>query len=111
MNAGKSALLLMKAHSFLENNIPVLCIKPSLDTRDGEDIIKSRLGIEMRCLSIDNDDNIHDIMVNYCANLEGIGMGTPKWILCDEAQFFTEEHIDQLAKIVDTMNIDVMCYG
>lgn len=111
MNAGKSALLLMKAHSFLENNIPVLCIKPSLDTRDGEDIIKSRLGIEMRCLSIDNDDNIYDIMVNYCTNLEGMGMGTPKWILCDEAQFFTEEHIDQLAKIVDTMNIDVMCYG
>lgn len=111
MNTGKSALLLMKAHSFLENNIPILCIKPSTDTRDGEGIIKSRTGMSMECLTIDNDDDIYAIVVNYCENLIGADMPTPKWVLCDEAQFFTAAQVDQLAKIVDTMDINVMCYG
>ena len=111
MCTGKSALLLMKAHSFIENNIPILCIKPSIDTRDGKDVIKSRLGIEMNCVSIDNDDNIYNILENHCSNLEAMGLPTPKWILCDEAQFFTEEQIEQLSMIVDYMDIDVICYG
>jgi len=111
MNTGKSALLLMKAHSFLENGIPILCIKPSIDTRDGEDIIKSRTGMSMECLSIDPDDDIYVIVTNYCQNLIGADMPVPKWVLCDEAQFFTAAQVDQLARIVDTMDINVMCYG
>lgn len=111
MNTGKSALLLMKAHSFLENNIPVLCLKPSIDTRDGEDVIKSRTGMSMECLTIDSDDDIYAIVANYCQNLIGADRPTPKWVLCDEAQFFTTVQVDQLAKIVDTMDINVMCYG
>jgi thymidine kinase len=43
--------------------------------------------------------------------MEGMGQPIPKWILCDESQFFTEEHINQLAKIVDILDINVMCYG
>ena len=111
MNTGKSALLLMKAHSFLENNISVLCLKPSIDTRDGEDVIKSRTGMSMECLTIDSDDDIYAIVANYCQNLIGADRPTPKWVLCDEAQFFTTVQVDQLARIVDTMDINVMCYG
>ncbi len=111
MNTGKSALLLMKAHSFLENGIEILCIKPSVDTRDGDNVIKSRIGIEMACLTIGQEDNIYDIITNYCLRLEGTCTPLPQWILCDESQFFTAEHVDQLARIVDCMNIDVICYG
>lgn len=111
MNAGKSAYLLMKAHSFLENNTPILCIKPAIDNRDGSDIIKSRIGLEMKCLSIDDYDNIYGILDEYCRNLIGLGMDLPKWILCDESQFLTPDHVDQLAKIVDEMGINVLCYG
>lgn len=111
MNAGKSAHLIMKAHGFLENDIPVLCIKPAVDTRDGMDKIKSRIGLEIPCLSIDDLDNIYDIINEYCINMEAMGKPMPKWILCDEAQFLTSEHIEQLADIVDRLNIDVMCYG
>lgn len=111
MNTGKSAYLLMKAHSFLENDIPILCIKPSIDDRDGQGVIKSRIGLEMECLTIDPEDNIEDIIKVYCMNMDGMGYPTPKWILCDECQFFTEKQIEQLAHIVDYHNIDIMCYG
>lgn len=111
MNGGKSAHLLMKAHSFLENDTPILCLKPSIDNRENCEKINSRIGLSIECLTIDIDDNIYLIINDYCSNMEGMGQPIPKWILCDESQFFTEEHINQLAKIVDILDINVMCYG
>lgn len=111
MNTGKSAYLLMKAHSFLENNTPILCIKPSIDDRDGKGVIKSRVGLDMECLTIDQDDNIQIIINQYCVNMEGYGLPSPQWILCDESQFLTEEQVDQLSVLVDEYDINVMCYG
>ena len=52
MNSGKSSLLLMEAHSFETRNIDILCMKPTIDNRDGDGIIKSRIGIERECLSV-----------------------------------------------------------
>ena len=111
MNCGKSGHLLMKAYSFLENNIPILCIKPSIDNRDENEKITSRIGLTMNCLTIDYEDNIYDIIDGYCINLTGIGQPKPKWLLCDESQFFTTQQIEELAKIVDVLDINVMCYG
>ena len=111
MNTGKSAYLLMKAHSFLENKIPILCIKPSIDDRDGKDVIKSRIGLEMECLSIDDQDNIYNIIESYCMELRGFLQPTPEWILCDEAQFLSNKHVEELARVVDDLDINVMCYG
>ena len=111
MNAGKSAQLLMKAHSFLENNIPILCIKPSIDDRDGQGVIKSRIGLEMECLTIDEDDDIEKIIAQYCNDMNGYGLPTPQWILCDESQFLTSAQVDQLSIVVDNYGISVMCYG
>lgn len=111
MNTGKSAYLLMKAHSFLENNTPILCIKPAIDDRDGKGVIKSRVGLEMQCLAVDADDNIMSIITEYNANLQAVGMPTPQWILCDESQFLTEQQVEQLSCIVDNLGINVMCYG
>jgi thymidine kinase len=111
MGAGKSAELLMRAHSFLENGIPILCIKPSLDTRNGDSVIWSRIGIQMECLSFDQDDDIFGVIHEYCLNMEAMEQQPPKWILCDESQFLTSEQVDELARIVDELNINVMCYG
>lgn len=105
MNVSKSASLLMKAHSFENNNIPFICIKSSIDDRD-KGIIKSRVGIERECLSIGVKDDIYRIIKVYNNPNEPL-----KWILVDESQFLTSEQVDQLAKIVDELNINVMCYG
>lgn len=111
MRGGKSAHLLMKVHSFIENNIPVLCIKPSIDDRDGENVIKSRVGLETECLSITTSDDIYTIINDYCKMMELYGNDLPQWLFCDESQFLTKEQVEQLAYIVDKLNINVMCYG
>ena len=49
MSSSKSAQLLMTAHSFDERGIPFLCIKPSIDNRENEDTITSRIGISREC--------------------------------------------------------------
>ena len=111
MQSGKSTALLMRAHSFLENGIPILCIKPSLDTRNGDSVIWSRIGLQMECLSFDQTDDIFGIINEYCLNMDAMGHKSPKWILCDESQFLTAGQVDELSRIVDELNINVMCYG
>lgn len=101
MGSAKTMQLLTTAYNFQEHNIPILCIKPATDTRDGNAIIKSRTGLSRPCALISNTDNIENIVCNQ----------EIKWILVDECQFLTIEQIDQLAKIVDKKNINVMCFG
>lgn len=111
MNVSKSASLLMKAHSFEDNGIPFICMKPSIDNRDGIDIISSRIGIKRECISIFPDDNLYDIVNRIVVEFSTVLKPCPKWILVDESQFLTERQVDQLAHVVDTLNINVMCYG
>lgn len=111
MNVSKSASLLMKAHSFEDNGIPFICMKPSIDNRDGIDIISSRIGIKRECISIFPDDNLYDIVNRIVVEFSTVLKPCPKWILIDESQFLTEKQVDQLANVVDTLDINVMCYG
>lgn len=96
MSSGKSLSLLVKAHNFDAKNIPILVIKPY------SDLIHSRIGVERKCLAITNKDNLFNIGIKhrYC-----------KWILVDECQFLTPLQVEQLAKVVDTIGINVVCYG
>ncbi len=111
MGSSKSLRLLATAHDFDEKSIPILVLKPSADTRDGKNIIKSRAGLERECISVDPDINIFDI-VNEFINLRKLeGKSTLKWILVDECQFLTEEQVDQLSDIVDYLDVNVICYG
>ena len=111
MNGSKSALLLMKAHSFEERGIPFICMKPSIDNREGVDFIYSRVGIKRECITIDPDDNIFNIVNDIIALIDKANAKLLQWILVDECQFFTAKQIEQLTKIVDDLGINVMCYG
>lgn len=104
MDAGKSASLLMEAHSFDNRDIGVLCMKPSIDNRDGIDVIKSRIGIERECFSIKQNHDLYTIIKN-------INDGKLKWVLVDESQFLTREQVNQLRHVVDDFDISVRCYG
>lgn len=111
MGSSKSLRLLATAHDFDEKNIPILVIKPSADTRDGADIIKSRAGLERKCVSVDTDINLYDFVGKY-NHVKMATLEEPiKWVLVDECQFLTEEQVDQLSDIVDFLNINVICYG
>ena len=80
----------------------VWLIKPSTDTRDGADIIKSRIGLECHARIITPEQ---DIVAEYRK------AGRHDVIITDEAQFFTPEQIDQLRTLVDEEDIPVLCFG
>lgn len=111
MNSSKSASLLMKAHSFEENNIHFICMKPSIDNRDGVDVISSRIGLKRDCISIYQEDNVFNIIQEIVNEFETLLKPIPKWILVDESQFLTERQVEQFSEIVDLLGINVMCYG
>ena len=110
MGSAKTLKLLTMAYNFEENGIPFMVLKPEIDTRDGEAVISSRVGLQRECATVSPIDDIfaavsayNNIMLSTLSKLE--------WILVDECQFLTEKQIDQLARIVDELEIDVMCFG
>ena len=48
MGSSKSAQALITKFNYEEKGMSVWLIKPSVDTRDGADIIRSRIGLEAR---------------------------------------------------------------
>jgi thymidine kinase len=103
-------LLLTTAHNLEENGLEIMVLKPSADTRDGEGIIRSRVGLERKCINVDSDVNLYKAIKEY-RNFLSSQLVELKWVLVDECQFLTEMQIDQLSDVVDFLNINVMCYG
>jgi thymidine kinase len=111
MSSGKSLRLLSLAHDFSEKNISFMLLKPSADTRDGANVVKSRIGVEMKCIPVGTNDNIFDLVKdNYRLRMATFTKPI-QWILVDECQFLTEAQIDQLSDVVDFMDVEVICYG
>lgn len=110
MSSAKTLNLLASAHSFDSNDIEVLCLKPATDTRDGIGTIKSRAGLERSCIMIDEDSNVYIPIEEYASSLSKNNKRLG-WVLIDEAQFLTEEQVDQLSDVVDNLDINVVCYG
>jgi thymidine kinase len=111
MSSSKSLRLLASAHEFDEKNIPILVLKPSADTRDGLNVVKSRAGLERECISVDSTLNLYNAINEYNHIRMAEFSGELKWILVDECQFLTEEQVEQLSDVVDYLGINVMCYG
>ena len=102
MGSSKTAQALITRFNYMELGMSVWLIKPSVDTRDGADVIKSRIGLEARAQVITPEQ---DIIAEYQKQL---GHDV---IIADEAQFFTPEQIDQLRQLVDEEDIPVLCFG
>ena len=49
MGSAKTALLLTTAYNFEERGMEYLCMKPIIDNREKENVIKSRIGIQRSC--------------------------------------------------------------
>ena len=102
MGSSKTAQALITRFNYIELGMSVWLIKPSVDTRDGADVIKSRIGLEARAQVITPEQNI---IAEY-QKQPGHAV-----IIADEAQFFTPEQIDQLRQLVDEEDIPVLCFG
>lgn len=104
MGSSKTAQALITKYNYEENNLNVWLIKPSADTRDGQQILRSRIGLEAAVEVIPPDMDVRD---RFRTTQEG----RCNVIIVDECQFLTEAQIDQLREIVDDCDIPVMCFG
>lgn len=107
MGSAKTALLLTTAYNFEERGMRYMCMKPSIDNREKESVIQSRIGIKRKCTWIYPDMDLYE----YFKQVFNDKLVVINWILIDEAQFLSSEQVDQLARIVDDFGSNVICYG
>lgn len=104
MDCGKSTLALQMDHNRrARSHRGVLFSK--LD-RAGDHLISSRLGLQRGAVEVDDAFDFWAYLVELA-----VGGSVVQYLICDEAQFYTPEQVDQLARIVDEMNIDVYAFG
>ena len=103
MGSSKTAQVLITKFNYEERGMRVFLIKPEIDTRDGADVIRSRIGLSATAVCIPKDADLFDIYKKEKKNYDVI--------IADECQFFTKEQIDGLREIVDRINIPVLCFG
>ena len=104
MGSSKTAQALITRYNYEENGMKVWLLKPSADTRDGVQILRSRIGLEAEVEVIAPEEDVEQRFRETRA-------GSCDVIIVDECQFLTREQIDQLRSIVDEENIPVICFG
>ena len=104
MGSSKTAQALITKYNYEENDLQVWLIKPSADTRDGVQILRSRIGLAATVEVIPPEA---DILALFQANK----LGKCNVIIVDECQFLTESQIDQLRSIVNDFSVPVLCFG
>ncbi len=103
MGSSKTAQVLITKFNYEERGMRVFLIKPEIDTRDGANVIRSRIGLSATAVCIPKDADLSEIFKKEKKKYDVI--------IADECQFFTKEQIDALRGIVDKMNIPVLCFG
>ncbi|RSK28963.1 thymidine kinase [Bacillus sp. HMF5848] len=103
MNSGKSIEILKVAHNYEEQDKPVMIFTSGIDDRDEVGYVSSRIGFRRKATPIFTDTNIYELVEQTNPK--------PYCLLIDEVQFLSKEHVLQLAKIVDALDIPVMGFG
>ena len=102
MGSSKTAQALITKYNYEERGLKVWLLKPSADTRDGDAVLSSRIGLSAPALPVGPE-------VDICALYrEQPGVNV---IIVDECQFLTEAQINELRILVDEENLPVMCFG
>lgn len=104
MDCGKSTLALQMDHNHAARGRTGLIF--TRDDRAGTDRISSRLGLEAVAQEVrDATDLWHEVMAAR-------SQGKPvDYVVCDEAQFYSTGQVEQLARLVDEVEIDVFAFG
>jgi len=104
MDSGKSTLALQTAHNHQSRGRTGLIF--TNNDRAGSGVISSRLGLSSPAIEVTPLMDLHKLVVDQLSMGERID-----YIICDEAQFYESDQIDQLARIVDGLSIDVFAFG
>ncbi len=104
MDCGKSTLALQMDHNHKTRG-RVGRVFTSHD-RAGTATLSSRLGLSVEAVEVPVEFNFWNYVVDELSH-----GGRIDYLVCDEAQFYTRDQIDQLSKIVDELAIDVFAFG
>ncbi len=103
MGCSKTAQALITKFNYEERGMKVLLIKPAIDTRDGVDLVKSRIGLQSEAYAVDSQENLYDFYTKKHSDCNVV--------IVDECQFLTPEQVDQLGDIVIKFSVPVLCFG
>ena len=100
MGSSKTANALMTRFNYEERGQQALLVKPRIDTRDGDHVVASRIGLTHPCIYFEELQalTVMELQQNAC-------------VIVDEAQFLTREQVMYLVDLVDDLGIPVICYG
>jgi thymidine kinase len=104
MDSGKSTLALQTNHNHAARGRQGRIF--TARDRAGTGRLSSRLGLEAAAIEVDPDFHFWRHVVDSLTHGSRID-----YVVCDEAQFYTAAQIDQLAKVVDDLQIDVFAFG
>jgi thymidine kinase len=104
MDCGKSTLALQIRHNRSARGLTGMIF--TRNDRAGEGRISSRLGLVTEAVEAGEDFDFHAHLVRHLT-----AGGRVDYVIADEAQFLSAEQVDQLARIVDDLGIDVFAFG
>ncbi len=104
MDCGKSTLALQMDHNHAARG-RVGLIFTKLD-RAGVSVLSSRLGLSTPAREVADGLDFWEEVVALATS-----GGRVDYLICDEAQFYTADQVEQLARIVDEMSVDVFAFG
>jgi len=104
MDCGKSTLALQMNHNHRARGRHGL-VFTKFD-RAGAAVLSSRLGLSQEAIEVHDDLDFWEVVVEQATAGRVID-----YLICDEAQFYTPAQVEQLARLVDEMGIDVFTFG
>lgn len=104
MDCGKSTLALQMDHNHAARGRAGMIF--TKHDRAGTNVLSSRLGLQVGAREVGDDLDFWSLVVDELSSGARID-----YLICDEAQFYTPEQVEQLARLVDELGIDVYAFG
>ncbi|WP_329613513.1 thymidine kinase [Streptomyces brevispora] len=104
MDCGKSTLALQIGHNRSARGLQGVIF--TRDDRAGEGKLSSRLGLVTDAVEADEGMDLYAYLVHQLSKGARVD-----YVIVDEAQFLAPDQIDQLARTVDDLEMDVFAFG
>jgi thymidine kinase len=104
MDCGKSTLALQLSHNHSVRGRAGRIF--TCHDRAGSEILSSRLGLKVDAIEVRPDFDFWTYVIRDLT--QG---GRIDYLICDEAQFYTAEQVEQLARVADELQVDVFAFG
>ncbi|ANJ09906.1 thymidine kinase [Streptomyces parvulus] len=104
MDCGKSTLALQIEHNRSARGLAGMIF--TRDDRAGQGKLSSRLGLVTDATEVEDGQDLYAHVVDHLSR-----GGRVDYVIADEAQFLSPGQIDQLARVVDDLELDVYAFG